>query len=301
VDPDGLVVEQDEGNNSSRRTVVVQDADLYLTEPYFSPNGDGVKDETTLAWRATGPVTVVVTNTRGDVVRTLLTDGPEVGSVTWDGRDERGVLTWDGGYTVTITGEGGQVIGRASVDLDTNRNPIHDARSPAETSVRNLTRSLPSLYSWEDRGPAWMPGEDEALFILSSPQPGFPAGLLRVGLDGAYSYVVQDAWYQRASFASSAAVSPDGREALVRDSRYASGGLYAVDLMTGSRRPLGDVEWRSGVSWSPDGQLIQVDHTLLTRAGIVVADLCAGDSGLCPRTWAWSPTSDRFGHRVSHG
>ena len=45
--------------------VVAQDADLYLTEPVFSPNGDGVKDETTLAWRATGRVRVVVSNAAG--------------------------------------------------------------------------------------------------------------------------------------------------------------------------------------------------------------------------------------------
>jgi hypothetical protein len=102
VDPDGLVVEQDEGNNASRRTVVVQDADLYFTEPYFSPDGDGVKDQTTLAWRATGRVAVVVSNARGQVVKTLVDDGPASGSATWDGRDERGVVTWDGTYTVTL-------------------------------------------------------------------------------------------------------------------------------------------------------------------------------------------------------
>ena len=44
--PDDQVREQDEGNNAGRRSVVVQDADLYLTEPYFSPDGDGVKDDT---------------------------------------------------------------------------------------------------------------------------------------------------------------------------------------------------------------------------------------------------------------
>src|SRR5262249_25828609 len=62
ADADDTVREQDEGNNLARRTVIVQDADLFLTETDFSPDGDGVRDETSLAWRATGTVTVVVSN-----------------------------------------------------------------------------------------------------------------------------------------------------------------------------------------------------------------------------------------------
>ena len=96
LDPDDLVAEQDEGNNRVERSVVAQDADLFLTEPVFSPDGDGVKDETTLAWRATGRVRVVVSNTRGEATRTLVEDGPESGSATWDGRDARGLVAWDG-------------------------------------------------------------------------------------------------------------------------------------------------------------------------------------------------------------
>ena len=69
VDPEELVGEQDEGNNVVRRVVVVQDADFYLSEPYFSPDGDGVKDETTVAWRSTGTVRIVVSDSGGSLVR----------------------------------------------------------------------------------------------------------------------------------------------------------------------------------------------------------------------------------------
>ncbi|HEX9187648.1 MAG TPA: CARDB domain-containing protein, partial [Vicinamibacteria bacterium] len=197
LDPGGLVEEQDEGNNEVRRTVVAQDADFFLTEPVFSPDGDGVKDETTLAWRATGRVTVVVSNARGEAVRTLVEDGPETGSVTWDGRTARGTVAWDGSYTASVTGDGGASLGSASLVLDTNRSPIHDA-SPRQTTVRNLTCALPQVV----RGPAWTAGEDEALYIVPVVQPGFPVGLLRASTDGAYSYVAQDVWYGSADFPS---------------------------------------------------------------------------------------------------
>ena len=253
------------------------------------PTATESKDETTLAWRATGRVGVVVSNSRGRVVKTLVTDGPESGSVRWDGRDERGVVAWDGGYTVTLTGEGGQVLGRALVDLDTNRSPIHDASGPAETSVRNLTCSLPTSLL----GPAWMPSEDEALFVVAVAQPGFPVGLLRAGLDGGYSYVMQDEWYGMATFATAAAVSPDGREVLIGG----AGELFAVDLATGSRRSLGD--GLRTPSWSPDGRFILLGDTVLARDGSVVADLC--ESAPCGAGWAWSPSSDRLASGSADG
>ena len=114
VDPEGRVVESDEGNNEVRRKVVVQNADLYLTEPFFSPNGDGVKDETTLSWRATSRVTVIVANARGELVRTLVEDGPESGSATWDGRDAFGRIAWDGRYTLSLLGDGSRVVGEVA-------------------------------------------------------------------------------------------------------------------------------------------------------------------------------------------
>jgi hypothetical protein len=43
ADPENEVGEQSEGNNAARFAVVVQDADFYLSEAYFSPDGDGVR------------------------------------------------------------------------------------------------------------------------------------------------------------------------------------------------------------------------------------------------------------------
>ena len=281
LDPDGSVVEQDEGNNSVRRTFVVQEADLYLTEPYFSPNGDGVKDETTLAWRAGGSVSVTLSDAAGRRGRTLLADGPPEGSVTWDGRDDEGILMPDGPYALTLTGADGRLLDRVTAVLDTNRSPIHDA-APGRTLVRNLTCALPEAV--DDL--AWLPGEDAVLTIVRAAGEGFEPGLLRVGLDGSYEYLHRDPFYANARFASDAAVSPDGRHALVS----VDGFMVRVDLATGDRVPL---EGDPGNSrWSPDSRFLSSWGRIATRDGAPVADLGALTDAW--GEWVWSPASDRL-------
>jgi subtilase family serine protease len=290
VDPEGLVAEQDEGNNSVRRTVVAQDADLYLTEPYFSPNGDGVKDETTLAWRAAEGASVVVSNSRGQEVRTLLDGAPAPGSVTWDGRDRRGVVALDGHYTLTLAAADGRRIGAAAVVLDTNRSPLHDVTRPASLATRNLTCALPQVGETL----VWLPGEDGLLLIHRQATEDFPVGLLRLDLDGSTSYVEIDDWYRNAYIVSGRAVSPDGQEVLVA----AEGQLFAVALATGTRRPLGQAGaayyYWSGARWSPDGRWILAEGKVLSRDGTEVADLEALGFGNYARPWDWSPDSTRL-------
>ena len=105
----------------------MQDADLFLTETDFSPDGDGVRDETSLAYRATGPVTIVVSNAMGRKVRTLAAGAPSSGSVTWDGRGDRGQILGDGVYTLTVEGEGGQTLGnRHRAHAPAHRAPSED-------------------------------------------------------------------------------------------------------------------------------------------------------------------------------
>ena len=277
LDPDHLVVEQDEGNNMVWRTVVVQDADLYLTEPYFSPDGDGVKDETTLAWRAGGKVQVAVADALGRHVRRLVTDGPAEGSSTWDGRDDRGGRAFDGSYTMTLSSASGAPLGRRRVVLDTNRSSLHDA-SPAQTIVHNLTCALPEGAD----GPAWMPGGEGALFIVRSAAQGLEPGLLRVALDGSYEYVQRDAFYAGAGFTPGEPVSPDGLRVLVDDSR---GVVFVVDLATGVRARL---DAGGVVRWSPDSRFVVAGQQVLARDGTLVAGLPASGD------WAWSPAGDRL-------
>ncbi len=278
VDADDAVVEQDEGSNLSRQSVVVQDADLFLTHPHFSPNGDGAQDETTLAYRANVPVDVVVTDARGAGIRTLAEDAPEAGQIDWDGRDESGRLVADGDYAFVLQGEGGRALGRVIAHVDTNRSTLHDAAGTGLVAVRNLTCSLPpEPFNFQLRGPAWLPSEAEALFIIGhSFVPDFPLGLIRVTLDGDVEYVAQDDWYSGAGFTDFSPVSPDGLEVIVR--RFNE--TFVVDLATGTRRAL-TMSFNS-TRWSPDGLSIVAGDQILDRSGSVLATLPSGD-------WRWLP------------
>lgn len=281
ADPDDAVREQSEGNNAARRSVLVQDADLFLSAPYFSPNGDGVQDLTTLGYRASAEVAVVVSNARGQLVRTLADRAPAQGSLVWDGRDEDGLRLADGPYTITLLGEGGGVLGRIVAVLDTDRSPIHEAVGTGLVAIQQLTGQLPEVSAL-----AWMPEEDEALVIVPEAQGDIGRGLARVSLDGSYAYVAQDPWYDwEVEFVGAAAVSPDGREVLVR--RRFELTFYAVDLATGARRVA--ATGYAGVSWSPDGLFLAVGDSVYTREGEFFAGLPPADPYGYGRGWAWSP------------
>jgi subtilase family serine protease len=289
ADANGAIVEADEGNNLARLSVVVQDADLYLTEPYFSPNGDGVKDTTTLAFRAVSPSRVVVSDDGGQAVRVFEGDAIATGTVMWDGTDSRGLLVSDGAYALTIEGAGG-VLGRADVVIDTDRSPIHDTAGTALKAVR----SFPCPPGWALGAPAFMPAEDEILTIVQNPATGSVPGLVRAGVDGQWSLVSGDPFFQSVYIPDPAAVSPDGRELLV--SRF-NGGLYAVDLANGQRRLVSSTGSRG--AWSPDERFIASNTEVLQRDGTLVVTLPPPEPAPFPpgypnvgADWMWSPDGE---------
>jgi subtilase family serine protease len=276
ADADDQLPEANEGNNLSRRAVIVQDADTYLTAAYFSPDGDGVLDETTVVYRAenTPSVTLQVSDARGQLVRTLAEEVPAQGSAAWDGRDDRGRLLWDGRYTITVRAASGAVRGRTAVVLDTNRGSIHEAAGTGMVSLRAF-----SGVPYSVAGLAWLPSEDAVLTVIPFGEGGVPRGLVRWDLDGARSYVSQDDWYENAGFTGHDAVSPDGREVLmVKDGR-----LFAVDLNDGTRRLVLE-QASGGALWSPDGLRIYSGDTVYLRDGTAEAYVGFG--------WQWSPSGE---------
>ena len=137
VNPARSALEASYDDDRAERSVLVQGGAVALTNPYFSPNGDGVKDETEIFWRASGAtdVTVSVAPEKGDSpVRRLAGSG---GSVVWDGRDDEGRVVRDGKYVLTTLG-GSALLGSATAVVDTNRSPLHEApRSMLETELVN--------------------------------------------------------------------------------------------------------------------------------------------------------------------
>lgn len=279
VDPESAVSEQSEGNNVARFSVVVQDADFYLSEAYFSPDGDGVQDRTILAYRATVPVDVIVSNSRGQAVRTLAKHAPMEGSVEWDGRTDDGVLAPDGAYTFNLVSTNGGALGRATVILDLNRLSVHYASSGRPLASQNLTCHL---ATWNQM--AWMPsGEEMLATVPASTQPGSAPGLVRLRPGGEVTYISLDpAFATSLYFASATPVSPDGQEALfVRQ----DGQLVAVDLFDGHIRTVAG-SGHYGATWSPDGRWIRTEGSLLARDGTVIRE------GQMPRVW--SPDSSQL-------
>ncbi|MDR0770141.1 MAG: hypothetical protein LBE75_02940 [Burkholderiales bacterium] len=131
VDPDNLIDERYKENNKAPITLLSQDQDFYVSERYFSPNGDGVKDTTTLTFRLPEARTVhveAVNEKSGRVARR----SPEFTQVTtgsweWDGINDKGSVAKDGSYLLRVVDGAGTVYGAATVELDTNRLPALDA------------------------------------------------------------------------------------------------------------------------------------------------------------------------------
>ena len=84
-------------NNQASVVVPVQSGDLFLSEKFFSPNGDGSKDTTTIHFR--NPMTQLEINDAiGNLVRTL-TDISGLSAV-WDGKADSGIVVRDGSYEI---------------------------------------------------------------------------------------------------------------------------------------------------------------------------------------------------------
>ncbi|WP_426212029.1 CARDB domain-containing protein [Massilia sp. TWP1-3-3] len=129
VDPENAVLEKTKANNTAKRDMLAQDGDFSVTNRYFSPNGDGVKDDTTLGFRlkTAADVTVNVLDKSAKVVRSFSGDALKNqlnGAVRWDGLGQRGSLVPDGEYQMRVLDLAGTQLGGAAVTLDTNRASI---------------------------------------------------------------------------------------------------------------------------------------------------------------------------------
>jgi subtilase family serine protease len=102
VDGSDAVTELDEDNNSALAVIGVQDADLFVSDRVFSPNGDGVRDTTSIFFR-NGAESIEIREVDGRTLRTLVPE-PGAEAVVWDGRTDRGNLVSDGMYEVGVGG-----------------------------------------------------------------------------------------------------------------------------------------------------------------------------------------------------
>ena len=197
ADPDNGIREQNKDNNRATRTFGVQNGNLWLTEQYISPDGDGIQDGTRFFFRFDPPATVSVqvTNGKGETVRTFSGPGLEniaAGDITWDGLDDNGMLVDDGQYHMEVRDLNRSVIGSLLVTVDTNRSPLTDAMGTKYLLNNNLTCLLPDIWQWK-----WFPDES-GILALAPYDPNtreYPSGLYTVSPDGQdIVRIVPSAW-----------------------------------------------------------------------------------------------------------
>ncbi|MGH6693054.1 MAG: CARDB domain-containing protein, partial [Gammaproteobacteria bacterium] len=218
VDPDAEVREGDESNNTATRTFGVQDDDFFVTAPYFSPDGDGVLDETTLFFELPEPATLrieVVDSVRDQLARTFAGpqfEGVASGEVTWDGRGETGSLVRDAEYTLRVVDAEDRVRGEARTTLDTDRSSILLALGTPYEYVTNLSCETPYPYLLQ------VPDSDEwAYFLfLNSSHPVYPKGIFRRRLPrGELETLVPPSWFGNRQ-PEQLVISPDGSKLAFR-------------------------------------------------------------------------------------
>lgn len=229
LDPANQVQEKTKDNNQASLSLVVQDGDFYVSNRFFSPNGDGVMDATTFGFRlqARMDVTVEVVNKGGKVVRTFAGDslkGVQSGAVTWDGLNQRGAVVADGDYRLLVRNGAGPVLGEARVTVDTNRSSVIEAIDTPFEQVTNLSCEL-STVPWWDLDYFKFTADEDQVFLYSNDGSGLPAGIYRESANAADLTLLQvkdDAGYD---WSARFAISGNGEKiALIRHERIANAG-----------------------------------------------------------------------------
>jgi subtilase family serine protease/Tol biopolymer transport system component/flagellar hook assembly protein FlgD/fibronectin type 3 domain-containing protein len=189
VDPDNRILEQNKENNTASKSFIAQNANLWVSEPFFSPNGDGVKDTTQLSFilNATATVRVVIANNNSQVVRTFSggeLDGTSGTVITWDGRDDNGLLMPDGIYMIKISDAiNGILLGDTTVHLDTNRSTLLEAIESNSILYTKIISNLTSIGSW-----TWLADDSGLVVNVLGGNQDFPLGLYFFSSDGQDAY-----------------------------------------------------------------------------------------------------------------
>jgi Tol biopolymer transport system component/flagellar hook assembly protein FlgD/fibronectin type 3 domain-containing protein len=314
VDPDNTVIERTKDNNRAAKQFGVQDADLWLSEQFISPNGDGLKDETWFYFKlpVQQTVKVVVANAKNEAIRTFSGGGlanVSEGSIVWDGRNDDGLIVPDGEYWMQVRTANESVIGTLQVVVDTNRSSLLEALNRKALLNNNLTCLLPDIW-----GATWFPDESGMLVEIGFTDPNTPEytpGIFSASADGMdVLRLVPEAWSEYSFYG--VRISPDGERVAfsLYDWQYSrmDKGLWIVDkdglnlemLVPGNGTANTHID---AISWSPDGR-----YMVYTRnsSELWVLDLTDRstrqiDSFSSGTLLGWSPDATRLAYEVRNG
>lgn len=152
VDPENLIIELNEEDNSASKKVYVIDTLLpdtlkvWVYNEYFSPNGDYIKDYSRLYFKTSEEVqiNIDVKDEYGSITKSLLQNEwyePGTYSLVWDGTDTSGTIVKDADYMyeVIFTDKGSNSrIYYAFVCVDNNKSAIYDGLSPNYIDKKEL-------------------------------------------------------------------------------------------------------------------------------------------------------------------
>jgi subtilase family serine protease len=297
VDPDSTIFEKDKANNRAVRKLGVQNVDLWLSNKYISPNGDGIQDSTEFGCRLNEAqsVTVALVDTKGEIVREYTGDGfvdTSYVTLTWDGLDNRGRVVDDGQYQIQVLAETGTPLSSLLVTVDNNRSPLTEAIGTEYLLQDNISCELPDIgeatwmsgsWMWD-----WFPDESGIIFQISDYYSrnavNYPTGLYTMGPDGSDIYSLFPATWKDSdfftysyTFGPELALSPDSNKvAFLRNT-------YNTQLR----------EWVAHELWTVDrrdGKLILLDSYKPNESDTWFAAWSAYDL----RVGSWSPDGTKF-------
>jgi subtilase family serine protease/fibronectin type 3 domain-containing protein len=259
VDAENVITELSEDNNTATKTFSVQNANLWVSEQYISPNGDGVKDTTDFFFRlaASTKVQVQVVNRKGNKVRTFTggeLDNTAGMTVTWDGKGDSGTVVNDGEYQMKVVGADSRILGTLQVVVDTNRSSLVDAIGTKYLLKKPIV-ALETDMSWN-----WLQDESGIIVNLwSGNKLGYPHGLyLMSPLGDELAPLPCPACSNGGASSCEAAASPGSTKLLL--SRYCGSqepdAAWILDLMDNSMIQLESGKLADFANWSPDSRYL---------------------------------------------
>ncbi|MBE0502152.1 MAG: hypothetical protein IBX47_12015, partial [Desulfuromonadales bacterium] len=275
VDPDNMLTEQNENNNSASTRFVVQNADLWLTEKVISPDNDGIQDSTTLGFRlqVADTIKVQIVDSVDKLIQSYKFTDIESGSLVWDGRDAVGAIVSDGDFRLQLISSLGDDLGSLTVTVDTNRSLLDDALMNEGVSMLNMSCQGPDF---KPQYVQWF--ADDSGFVLehraSSQGDLYSTGLyFATTLNNEYRQITPVGWLESSAekryYMNNWEVSPVDNSVLVvrlieqfdistNTFREYSAEIWHIDAFSGEMRLLEEHLLQSeytdtNIAWAPDG------------------------------------------------
>ena len=256
-----IIEERSESNNRATLETFTGGGAAQLSERWFSPNGDGVKDTTAFFFElpGTGAFHVEVRDQLGETVFASNAGafaGPGTGQISWDGRDLAGHLAPDGDYSFHLVDEFDSSLASADVTLDTNRWPLLRAVGTAFEHTVDLSCAIPAGSSRD----LALTADERWLFFEGG--AGAQGGVYRVRLDGSGLQRVAEAGTTDLSVSDSGTFLAWRATQSLRFTEVAAGRPpRQVDLPSRPDRLLGFLPGEERVLALMDESVVRVDAT----------------------------------------